>query len=96
MRALRVRHDQIQYPGVGTGNGGRRYEFRQCVLRCIGRLTPRWTREIWRMVCDDWGEVCKRRVQRALRWLRVNGRIRRTEDGYLIAPATRTDGGLTR
>lgn len=81
-----VSRGQIQYPGVGKGNGGERYEFRQVVLSKIGRLTPRWTAELTSMVSDEWdrSKVYKRRVQRALAWLRVNNRIRRTEDGYLL------------
>lgn len=77
---------QIKYPGVGSGNGGERYEFRQVVISKIGRLTPRWTAEILSLVSEDWdrGSVTRRRVERALRWLRLNNRIRRTEDGYLL------------
>lgn len=80
---------RIEYPGVGKGNGGRRYEFRQVVLSKIGRLQPRWTAEIWTLVRDDLGDVCKRRVQRALRWLRLNNRVQRTADGYLLSRGVR-------
>lgn len=80
---------QIRYPGVGTGNGGERYEFRRVVLASIGRLTPRWTAQIHALVDEAWGGCCRRRVQRALRWLRINGRVERTADGYLLAREAR-------
>ncbi|HEU4727654.1 MAG TPA: hypothetical protein VFT22_07190 [Kofleriaceae bacterium] len=80
---------RIRYPGVGSGNGGERYEFRQCVLSKIGRLTPRWTPEIRQLVSDDWGEVGLRKVQRAVRWLRINQLVRRTDSGYLVASMQR-------
>jgi len=57
--------------------------FRELVFSKIGRLTPRWATAIHKAVEAEWGEVDRRRVDRAIAWLVSCGTVRRTPEGYL-------------
>jgi hypothetical protein len=58
--------------------------FRELVLSKVGRLTPRWQKQLQEEVEAEWGPVCWRRLQRAVKWLVDHGEIVRTPDGYLL------------
>lgn len=60
--------------------------LRERLLAKIGRLTPKWPSQLHREVEDDLGDVCEKRVERCLKWLLDQGAIRRTPEGYLLAP----------
>ena len=57
--------------------------FREVVLEHISGFTARHTGVIWRLVQDDWGSVCRRRVERALSRLVSEGQLVRNENGYV-------------
>lgn len=64
--------------------------FREVVLSHVRRLTPRFTGDIHMAVIDDWGETCRRRVERALRRLVADGLVVRGPNGrgYLLGRAS--------
>lgn len=61
--------------------------FRDFVLEHVSTYTPRHAGVIYKLVEDDWGLVCRRRVERALRWLVEQGSIVRNDNGYVKARA---------
>lgn len=63
--------------------------FRELVLSHVCRLRPMMPCELHQAVENDWGPVCRRRLERAIRWLVDQGEIMRTPDGYLLARGRR-------
>lgn len=56
--------------------------FRDAVLSVVGRLAVKQTAQICQDVAAEWGEVDKRRVQRAIAWLLERGAIVKVDGGY--------------
>lgn len=61
--------------------------YREVVLSKVGRLVPRWTKEIHALAVAEWGDASERRTWNALKRLVRDGAVRRTEDGYLLVTA---------
>lgn len=57
--------------------------IRTDVLDCVGRLTPKWSKQIHAELVLDWGDVHLQTVLRAVRILIAAGQVRVTKDGYL-------------
>lgn len=57
----------------------------ESVLAAVGRLTPRALAAIWALVVEEWGEVPRWRVLKALQDLVARGAVARVHDGYLRA-----------
>lgn len=58
--------------------------FYDVVLEQVSRIRPRQVSDVLSMVRSVWGETSQRNVYRALAHLREAGKIRKTDDGYLL------------
>ena len=57
----------------------------ESVFAAVGRLMPRTLAAIWTLVMEEWGEVPRWRVLRALQELVARGVVARVHDEYLRA-----------
>lgn len=81
-RILRgVKHPPPRYVSPPTTELAK--EWRSYLLTHLRTRVPRWPSEIHRDVCDDYGWVSIRRIERALNRLRDDGLVKRVEGGWV-------------